>query len=110
MKLLLDQNLSPRLAETLIDLFPDSAHVRDLGLERAGDEDVWRHARDHGYVLVSKDADFRQLSFLYGFPPKVVWIRVGNCSTADVERLLRARAERIREFVSDPDAAILGLA
>jgi predicted nuclease of predicted toxin-antitoxin system len=61
-------------------------------------------------MLVSKDADFRQLSFLYGFPPKVVWIRLGNCSTADVERLLRSKAERIREFVADPEAAILGLA
>ena len=66
MKLLLDQNLSPRLAENLIVLFPDSAHVRHLGLERAGDEEVWRHARDHEHVLVSNDADFRQPRFSTG--------------------------------------------
>ena len=110
MKLLLDQNLSPRLAAILADVYPGSAHVRELGLERAGDDDVWRYARDNGYVIVSKDADFRQFSFLYGAPPKVVWIRLGNCSTQDIERTLRARADRIAEFEMDPDAAILVLA
>jgi predicted nuclease of predicted toxin-antitoxin system len=91
MKLLLDQNLSSRLVAILEDVYPGSA-------------------RDNGYLIVSKDADFRQLSFLYGAPPKVVWIRFGNCSTQDIERTLRARAERIAEFDRDPDAAILVLA
>jgi predicted nuclease of predicted toxin-antitoxin system len=33
---------------------------------------------------VSKDTDFHQRSFLFGGPPKVVWIRLGNCSTEDI--------------------------
>jgi predicted nuclease of predicted toxin-antitoxin system len=110
MKLLLDQNLPQRLVASLADLYPDSVHVRDVGLERADDETVWRYAGTHGYLLISKDADFRQLSLLYGFPPKVIWLRMGNCSTADIERVLRARSERIAEFERDADAAILGLA
>jgi len=70
-KLLLDQNLSPRLVAPLAELFPGTTHVRDAGLERASDRSVWEYARLHHYCILSKDADFHQLSFLYGAPPKV---------------------------------------
>jgi predicted nuclease of predicted toxin-antitoxin system len=109
-RLLFDQNLSRRLVIALADVYPESAHVADLGLARATDEQVWRYAGARGYLLVSKDADFRQLSLLYGFPPRVVWVRLGNCATADMEHLLRSRAARVAEFAADPDASILGLA
>lgn len=82
LKLLFDQNLSPRLVVLLADVFPGSAHVRDVGLASADDADVWDYAKRNGLAIISKDADFRQLSFLHGFPPKVVWLRVGNRSTA----------------------------
>jgi predicted nuclease of predicted toxin-antitoxin system len=84
--------------------------VREVGLEAATDEDVWHFAAAGGFVLVSKDADFRQLSFLRGHPPKVIWVRLGNCSTKDIERLLRGAADRIAMFERDADAALLVLA
>ncbi len=96
MKLLFDQNLSHRLARALEDLFPDSLHV-------------WDYARQHGFVIVSKDADFHQRSFVFGAPPKVVWVRLGNCSTADVERLLRHRSRVIEAFGADEELAFLSL-
>jgi predicted nuclease of predicted toxin-antitoxin system len=74
-KLLFDQNLSPKLIAALEDLFPGSLHVREVALAQAGDEAVWNHAADHGFAIVSKDSDFHQRSFLYGPPPKVVWVR-----------------------------------
>ncbi len=89
MKLLIDHNLSFRLVARLTDLFPGSVHVRGLGLERADDAVLWEFARDGGYVIVSKDADFHQLSFALGHPPKVVWIKRGNCSTREIELALR---------------------
>ncbi len=98
MKLLLDQNLSWRLAEELEDLFPGSAHVRQLGLDRATDEEIWQYARRESFAILSKDADFEQRSLLYGHPPKCIWLRVGNCSTRDIERVVREHAARIREF------------
>ena len=82
-RLLLDQNLSPRFVRALADVFPESTHVRDVGLSRATDEAVWTYAARHGPVIVSKEAEFQQRSFLLGHPPKVVWIRRGNCSTGD---------------------------
>lgn len=110
MKLLFDQNLSPRLVAAIDDLYPGSTHVRDLGLQAAGDDVVWERAAKEDFVLVSKDSDFHQRSFLYGSPPKVVWIRLGNCKTADIEAVLRARHHDIVAFVADTDAAFLALA
>ena len=75
MKLLFDQNVSPRLVADLSDMYPGSVHVRDVGLARANDAAIWSYARDHGLTIVSKDSDFHQVSFLRGPPPKVIWIR-----------------------------------
>ena len=66
MKLLFDENLSPKLVVRLADLFPDSLHVRDVGLQAANDPAVWDYARDHDFVIVSKDSDMHQRSFLFG--------------------------------------------
>ena len=81
-KLLFDENVSSKLTSLLEDLYPGSAHVRDLGLSGASDNRVWEHAKANGFVIVSKDDDFRQRSFLRGAPPKVVWLQVGNAGTA----------------------------
>jgi predicted nuclease of predicted toxin-antitoxin system len=70
---------------------------------------VWQHAIDLGCLLVTKDEDFHRLSVLRGTPPKVVWIRRGNCTTRDVAALLRERWPLLREFGSDSVAALLEL-
>ena len=85
MTLLLDQNLSHRLVENLASLYPDSSHVRMHGLNTAEDEKVWDFARQHSFMIVSKDSDLYQRSLSYGFPTKVIWIRRGNCRTETIE-------------------------
>ena len=107
MKLLFDQNLAPRLVARLADIFPASEHVRDVGLAAGDDHAVWECAKAGGFAIVSKDADFRQLSFLYGSPPKVVWLRVGNQSTAQIEAIVRANAGALEAFDADPVASML---
>lgn len=107
MKLLLDQNLSPLLVDRLKDVFPGSVHVRDAGLSAADDLAVWTYARDNGLVIVSKDSDFHDRGVLAGSPPKVVWIRKGNCSTGAVEQLLRSHVEQIKALISDSSARFL---
>lgn len=64
MKLLFDQNLSPRLVNRLTTDYPHSAHVSTLGLDQALDIDVWIYARDNGFTIVTKDADFSDMSVL----------------------------------------------
>jgi predicted nuclease of predicted toxin-antitoxin system len=108
-KLLLDQNLSPRLVRTLEAAYPGSSHVRLVGLRDADDAVVWEFARDHDFIIVSKDSDFHQRSFVFGFPPKVIWIRRGNCPTADIERVFREREAGILEFCEDSVHAFLAL-
>jgi predicted nuclease of predicted toxin-antitoxin system len=107
LKLLFDQNLAPRLVAQVADLFPGSEHVRDVGLAAADDVGVWEYAKAGGFAIVPTDADFRQLSFLYGSPPEVVWLRVGNQSTAQLETIVRANAGVLEAFDADPVASML---
>jgi predicted nuclease of predicted toxin-antitoxin system len=108
-KLLLDQNLSSRLVGALDEVFPGSAHVRQFGLATADDGVVWRFARENAFMLLSKDTDFLQLSFLHGAPPKVIHVRAGNCSTREVLNLVLMQRARIHEFERDGQAATLVL-
>jgi predicted nuclease of predicted toxin-antitoxin system len=101
MKLLFDQNLSPKLVNRLADLFPDSCHVQGIGLDRASDEQVWQHARLNGFLIITKDEDFNNLSVLRGSPPKVLWLQLGNCTTEQVEAVLRDRFADIESFEKD---------
>ncbi len=107
MRRLFDQNLAASLVQRLADVYPGSQHVRDVGLGSADDARVWAYAAEHGLTLVSKDADFHQLSFLRGAPPKAVWIRRGNCSTRDIEEILRGRHADIVGFDEASDATFL---
>ncbi|MBA2493601.1 MAG: DUF5615 family PIN-like protein [Acidobacteria bacterium] len=108
-KLLFDQNLSPILVKKLADLFPNSDHLDLLRLGTADDAIVWEYARRNGFVVVTKDADFADLSVLRGFPPKVVWICRGNCSTTDIEDILRDHNVEIEDLVADSTSGILTL-
>lgn len=109
MKLLFDENLSPRLVRLLEDLFPDSIHVRDVGLKAAADPVVWEYAKNNRLMLVSKDSDMHQRSFLFGHPPKVVWVRLGNCSTSDVAELIRKNLAAMKDFYENERASFLRL-
>jgi predicted nuclease of predicted toxin-antitoxin system len=107
--LLFDQNLSPHLVSQLAALYPGSTHVSMVGLSRALDSEIWEYAREHDHIIVTKDADFSELGLLQGFPPKVVWIRRGNCSTAEMEELLRESSQAIGSLSDDPNTGILTL-
>lgn len=109
MKLLFDENLSPRLVELLTDLYPGCAHVKGVGLERASDETVWNYARTNAFPIVTQDADFGEMSVLLDSPPKVIWLRRGNCSTGEIETILRARYDAVVAFHNDPEEAVLAL-
>ena len=109
MKLLFDQNLSPRLARLLAAEVPGSEHVRDVGLAAAAAPVIWAHAATQGFVVVSKDTDFRRRARLYGHPPKVLWVRLGNCSTAEAEVSPRSHLAAILAFEAGPLASSLAL-
>ena len=109
MKLLFDENLSPTLPNRLSDLFPQSLHVRDVEMQAVADSIVWDYAQANDFIIVSKDADMHDLSLVLGNPPKVIWLRLGNCSTSQVENLLRRNFNTIKVFYEDQNLSLLSL-
>ena len=107
MKLLFDQNLSPSLVDSLADIYPESVHVQSVDLDRADDVAVWDFARLHQLVIVTKDADFQERSLIAGAPPKVIWIRRGNCSTSDIEAILRRHSDEVRQLMQGDEVALV---
>ncbi len=110
MKLLFDGNLSPRLVAALASVYQESQHVENIGLHGQTDLAIWRYATEHDFVIVSKDDDFRQLSFLHGAPPKVIWLAVGNVGTQTIATLLAKHSMAIDAFRSSPEESLLILA
>jgi predicted nuclease of predicted toxin-antitoxin system len=107
MKLLFDHNLSPRLVNRLSDLYPHSDHLFNLGLDKAEDSVVWQYAHDNEFIIVTKDSDFSEFSLVRGFPPKIIWIRIGNCTTNDIESLIRYHTKEIEKFNNESSLGIL---
>ena len=107
MKLLFDHNLSYALVGSLADVYPGSEHVRDVGLHRADDSEVWEYARANALAIVSMDEDFHELSVVHGPRPKVVWVRLGDWATSDIEPLLRVARADLLEFDAAETGAFL---
>lgn len=95
MKLLLDENLSRRLVPFLQNHFPGSTQVALIGLEHADDRAIWEYAGNNGFVIVTRDADFEELSALYGQPPQVLWLRTPNQSKSATLSLLLENRDAI---------------
>ncbi len=93
----------------LIDIFPESMHVNSLGLGSESDEKVREYAALNGFNIVSQDSDFNDLCLLKGFPPKIVWIRKGNCGTRQIEQILRYHLKDIQSLNDNADSEILTL-
>ncbi len=101
MKLLFDQNISFRLIKRIIDVYPESRQVRELGLENATDFEIFEYAKKNDYAIVTFDSDFCDLNIIKGFPPKIIWLRTGNTTTKNIGKLLRNKQELIKIFLSE---------
>jgi len=93
----------------IVDLYPDSEHVKTLGLINTDDAVIWEYAKTNGFVIVSKDSDFHQRSLLYGHPPKFIYLRIGNCSTSKIIQVLRDNLDTIIQFESSETESLLVL-
>ena len=107
MRLLFDENLSPGLVSALDDIFPGSLHIHLVGLSGQDDKTVWQYGRDNHCIVVSKDSDFHEWSLLLGSPPKIIWLKKGNCTTKEIEMLLRRNKQKISELAESKEKEIL---
>jgi predicted nuclease of predicted toxin-antitoxin system len=89
MKLLFDQNISFSILRLLSEAFAGCRQVRSVGLNDRSDTEIWQYARQNDFTIVTFDADFLDISVLRGIPPKIIWLRTGNLSTAEIaERII----------------------
>ena len=95
------------MSRNLADIFPESIHVREISFAEAEDKEIWEYANINEFVIVSKDTDFQQRSLFFGHPPKVVWLRVGNCNVEIIESLLRKYSISIHTFGIDENNSML---
>lgn len=107
MKLLFDENLSPKLVAALADIYPESVHVDRIGLGGESDNEVWNYAKANHYIIVSKDSDFYDKSILFGHPPKIIWIKRGNCPNRQIQLLLRNKTDTIKELHNNPSLSFI---
>ncbi len=107
MTFLLDENLPGRLARLLEPAYPNCVHVKDVGLLNSSDALVWAHAKRVGLTLLTKDDDFLEILERRGSPPKLVWLRLGNVSTAIIAAALLRRSSDVDAFLQDNSSAIL---
>ncbi|NHE57161.1 DUF5615 family PIN-like protein [Cyclobacterium plantarum] len=103
MKFLFDQNISHKILKFIPNQFSASSTIKKEGLLNATDREIWEFAKQNGYIIVTNDSDFNDLNLLFGFPPKIIWIRTGNLATQDLADLLIANAEEIIKFNEDED-------
>ena len=91
-------------------MIANSLHVRDVGMPKETiDPIVWDYAKENDLMIASKDADMHDLSLVLGKPPKVIWLRLRNCSTLQVENLLRRNFDAIKLFHEDENLSLLAL-
>jgi predicted nuclease of predicted toxin-antitoxin system len=109
MKLLLDQNISHKLVNRLSKVYPNSKHVYELNLHTASDIKVWNYARDRKFTIVTQDSDFNDFGMIRGHPPKVIWIRTGNTTTKNIDKILKTNEKLVKQFNKDETLGVLQL-
>lgn len=102
-RLLFDENISFRIVKRVADFFPGSLHVSDVLTKPISDQAIFDHARTHHFCIVTFDSDFQMLQALNGFPPKIIWLRIGNTSTLSIVDRLISHADQIRSFGEDSE-------
>ncbi|MBX3388130.1 MAG: DUF5615 family PIN-like protein [Phycisphaeraceae bacterium] len=98
MRFLVDQPVSPILAEWLRSIGHDAQHVRDRGMSAATDTAILDLARSEQRNLVTADLDFSRLIALSGQDqPGLILFRAGNISDSEMLALLRRVLAEVSE-------------
>ncbi|XOV94119.1 MAG: DUF5615 family PIN-like protein [Bacteroidota bacterium] len=109
MKLLFDQNISPRILKIISPELPESQHVRFVGLVDSSDIEIFRFAKTKGYSIVTFDSDFVDLNALYGTPPKIIWLNTGNLTTRNISDLVVRNIRTIKQYLEAETDEIMEL-
>lgn len=109
MKLLFDQNISPRILKVLPLELSESQQVRFVNLKDASDFEIFQFARANDFTVVTFDSDFIDLNAINGIPPKIIWLNTGNLTTKNIADLLTKNLDTIQLYLSSETDEILEL-
>ncbi len=109
MKLLFDENISFRIVKKIEPRFSESKHVRHFELNGKTDELIWNLAKKENFTIVTFDEDYFEMMMMKGFPPKVIWIRIGNSSTNEIAELILKNENQIKLFGENEEIGLLEL-
>ncbi|HET8861584.1 DUF5615 family PIN-like protein [Marivirga sp.] len=101
MRLIFDQNISHRILKELPDRFSDATTIKSEGLINATDKEIWEFAKKSNLTIVTQDSDFNDLNSVYGFPPKIIWLRLGNLLTIQIAKIILTQEEEIINFINN---------
>jgi len=107
--ILVDDNLSYRIASVLKDSFNGIIHVSNAGLDGVDDSLIWEYATNNKLHILTKDRDFNDIQQVKGFPPKIIWLRIGNSSTKEIVKILKAQKTGILSFFESKTNGVLEL-
>jgi len=107
MKLLFDENISYRILKKIKETFPESEHVNSIKSKKLSDIEIFNHAKKNGYLIVTHDEDFVELQLVYGFPPKIIWLRTGNTSTQNIMNKLEETKHDIEALIDNPEIGLI---
>ncbi|WP_425392246.1 DUF5615 family PIN-like protein [Ekhidna sp.] len=109
MKLLFDQNISPKILNRLPKEFSECEQVRFVGLEDATDLEIFEYAKANGFAVVTFDSDFVDLNALRGTPPKIIYLNTGNLTTKSISELILNNLLSIQHHLNSNTDDILEL-
>lgn len=103
----LDEQLSPDLARWLAHEFQVVVQpVRDLGLQRSTDAEIFFAARQAGAWVVTKDRDFVRLLDRHGAPPRIIWVTCGNTSNERMRSVFAASFRSALELLGKGESLV----
>jgi len=101
MRFLFDQNISYKILKLLPEQYKESTSVKTEKMINNTDREIWEFARRNNYVIVTHDSDFNDLNALFGFPPKIIWIRTGNIRPQELTNIILQHESEIAKFISE---------
>jgi predicted nuclease of predicted toxin-antitoxin system len=106
LRFIIDENISWRLKKLLPhwEILP----VNEIAqAARLSDLSIWQFAKSNRYQILTFDEDFSELQNLYGFPPKIIWLRIGNTSTNHIASLLLKKEYELIDFLNNDELGVL---
>jgi predicted nuclease of predicted toxin-antitoxin system len=98
MKLLVDNNLSFKLVQPLLEIFPGTLHIRNVLSITTDDLTIWEFAKAEDFIILTKDNDFDERSQLEGCPPKIIHLICGNKTTLHILNLILWHKDEVIRF------------